>query len=554
MAQLASRSAVATAALLATALPAQEVSQAVQRTQNLGGAVCAPGAAATPTPGDAAPVLLEGLGNAGIEADSKDPQAQAWFRQGVRLIWAFDEVEAVRAFQQAQKLDPSCSLCFWGEAWARGPTINLRPRTDQLGEARTAAGRASRLASRLSRRDKLLVKAMVVRTAPADAFENVRYADTLEAAAARMPADDLVATLAADARMVAQAPNQFKPGSLTQRLLERVMERNPDHNGAIHYYIHLTDWIDRQHLAVKYAERLGTIAPAASHLVHMPSHTFYGVGRYADAASVNVKAIAADNAFIKQARPAPSAYRAGLLAHNMHFAINSALARGDGETALRVSQEFRERFSKGGPSWTRIIGSAGFYADGLHGDPAEILKRPAPSDTISRAFHHYARGEALARKGDAAGVRAEAAAIENILNSIQSVGLGGERPKALVEVTLHVLQGRAAMLAGNPTAAADAYFKGMQRQAAAQFSSDPPLFWYSVRRSYAAALIAGGEHARAREHLLASLSRWPNDPLALYALSKVVRAGGDDAGADRILKRARTGWKGNLAEVPLAQV
>jgi predicted Zn-dependent protease len=110
------------------------------------------------------------------------------------------------------------------------------------------------------------------------------------------------------------------------------------------------------------------------------------------------------------------------------------------------------------------------------------------------------------------------------------------------------------MLAGNPTAAADAYFKGMQRQAAAQFSRDPPLFWYSVRRSYAAALIAGGEHARAREHLLASLSRWPNDPLALYALSKVVRAGGDDAGADRILKRAGAGWKGDLAQVPLAQV
>lgn len=134
------------------------------------------------------------------------------------------------------------------------------------------------------------------------------------------------------------------------------------------------------------------------------------------------------------------------------------------------------------------------------------------------------------------------------------MGLGGPRGEALASVTLHVLQGRAAMLEGDPKAAADSYFKGMQRQAAAQFSSDPPLFWYSVRRSYAAALLANGEHDRAREHLLASLSHWPNDPLALFALSKVVRTGGDSAGADRILKRAQSVWAGNLATVPLSHI
>src|SRR6478672_11651257 len=102
----------------------------------------APAAAAAQTP----PVLIDGLGYAGLEPDSRNEEARRWFAQGVRLVWAFDEVEAIRAFQQAQRADPACALCFFGEAWARGPTINLQPRTEELAAARTAAQRALALA------------------------------------------------------------------------------------------------------------------------------------------------------------------------------------------------------------------------------------------------------------------------------------------------------------------------------------------------------------------------------------------------------------------------
>ncbi len=303
----------------------------------IGGQEATGGASAVPA-AQTPPVLMDGLGYAGLEPDSSNAEARAWFAQGVRLVWAFDEVEAIRAFQQAQRLDPGCAMCFFGEAWARGPTINLQPRTQELAAARTAARRAQALGANLSARDRLLVEAMVVRTGPGDAFRNTAYAAFMETQALRNPGDDILNIMAADARMVTwDDDNEPRPGSLAQRFLERVLARNPDHGGAIHYYIHLTDWIDRQHLAVPYAERLGRVAPAASHLVHMPSHTFYGVGRYQDAARVNVMAVAADRAFRSRANPAASDYRWGLNAHNMHFAIESALARGDGETAQSVS-------------------------------------------------------------------------------------------------------------------------------------------------------------------------------------------------------------------------
>ena len=515
----------------------------------------ATGGTAAVAAAEAAPVLMEGLGYAGLEPDSSNAEARAWFAQGVRLVWAFDEVEAIRAFQQAQRADPGCAMCYFGEAWARGPTINLQPRTRELAAARSAAQRARALADNLSPRDRLLVEAMVIRTGPGDAFRNAAYAGYLETQALRNPGDDIINIMAADARMITwDEDNEPRPGNLAQRFLERVLARNPDHGGAIHYYIHLTDWIDRQHLAVPYAERLGRVAPAASHLVHMPSHTFYGVGRYADAARVNVQAIAADQAFRARTRPVASDYRWGLNAHNMHFAIESALARGDGATAQAVSQQFRETYMSGPRDpRTATLGTATYYTRGLHDDVAAVLALPMPGHVFDKAQLHYARGEALARRGDAAGVRAEAAAIAGLREGGDSPALGRNGSR-LSEVFQRVLEGRAAMLAGDAAAAQTAYRKAMEVQLTAGWGSDPPIFWYSIRRSLAAASLAAGDAQSARAQLYASLRRWPNDALALYALSQADRAVGDTAAAERNLARARAIWAGDVTQVPLARI
>ena len=547
---------LAAAAFGAAALPAEGVADAVRRAPVLPDQSCLPveSEAMQAPPREAPPVLVDGLGYAGLEPDSDNQEARAWFAQGVRLVWAFDEAEAIRAFQEAQRADPDCALCFFGEAWARGPTINLQPRTDELAAARAAARRAAEIArgKTISPRDRALIRGMEIRTRDGDSFSNAAYAGFMETAALRLPQDDTLAIMAADARMVAS--DNMRPGSLSQRLLERVLARNPGHGGAIHFYIHLTDWIDRQHLAVPHAERLGAIAPAASHLVHMPSHSFYGVGRYRDAAAVNVAAIAADRDYAARVRPPPTAYRTGLLAHNMHFAIESALARGDGATARDVSRQFRDQYmGEGADRRARILGSATYYAQGLHGEIAETLASAEPASAPEKAMWHYARGEALARRGDAEAVRAEAAAIAAIRGGRDAPALG-PTGSALAEIFQHVLEGRAAMLAGDPRAAERAYRVAMDAQRAARFGSDPPLFWYSVRRSLAAALLAGGEPRRARAQLQASLRRWPDDPLALYALARAERALGDTEAAARHLARARAIWAGDLTDLPLARI
>lgn len=544
-------------ALAGTALGAEAAADSVHRDATVLEAWCFQPASGGASAEPARPVLIDGLGTAGIIPDTASAEARLWFEQGVRLVWAFDEVEAVRAFQEAQRLDPNCAMCFWGEAWARGPTINLQPRTAELGAARLAAQRAVSLSRRLGDRERRLVRAIRQRMGKAE-FQNERYAVVMERLAARYPEDDAINVIAADARMVA-APRgfDFAEGSLPQRLLERVMTRNPDHSGAIHMYIHLTDWIDRQDLAEDPAERLGKLAPAASHLVHMPSHTFYGIGRYEDAAAVNVRAIAADKAFVERVRPAASDYRVGLLAHNMHFAMNSALIRGDGGTALSVAEQFRAGYLSGElDPWVRAMASSVWYSQGLHAPPERVLAiaDPGEDQVLFRTMRHYARGEALARQGNSAAVRAEAKAIADILGGPDAPRIGGQEGTLLSQIAQKVLEGRAAMLARDYAGAEAAYRAAMERQAAAGFDSDPPLWWYSTRRSLAAALLAGGNAADAREQLVASLEAWPNDPLALYALSRAEQALGNASAAADALRRARVGWAGDVTQVPLARI
>lgn len=546
------RCALAGIALAGTAIAQQASPDSARRTPETTAASCLP--AETPETAEAAappPVLVEGLGYVGIEPDSDSAEARAWFAQGVQLIWAFDEAEAIRAFAEAQRIDPACALCFFGEAWARSPTLNLQPRTPELAAARAAARRALALAEGLPPRDRALIDAAVLRTRDGEDFSDRAYADFLDRAARRMPDDDMIAVLAADAHMVA-AERGARPAPAARRLLERVLARNPDHGGAIHLYIHLTDWIDRQHLAVPYAERLARIAPAASHLVHMPSHTFYGVGRYEEAAAANVAAIAADRAYGARVRPPASAYRTGLDRHNMHFTIQSALIRGDGATALAMSRRYRETHLTGEPSlWARLIGGAAWYADGLHGAPEAVLAGGDPEHAADRAFRHYARGEVHARRGDAPAVAAEAAAIAALLAG-DTASFGPAAP--LIEMLRHVLDGRAAMLAERHDEAAAAYRRGMQAQLSMDAGNDPPPFWYSVRRSLAAALLAGGDARGARRQLEASLRRWPDDPLALYALSQAEQASGRTEAAARNLARARALWAGDVTAVPLNRI
>ncbi|MPZ20253.1 MAG: hypothetical protein GEV06_20400 [Luteitalea sp.] len=254
---------------------------------------------------------LRGLGTLHMEVTTVNPKAQAFFDQGLRLLYAFNHQEARRAFQEAARLDPDLAMAYWGQAMALAPNLNA-PLTDENATlAHQAVAAASGALDEAGPRERALVEALATRfasdpTAPRVPLDHA-YAAAMARVAAAHPRDPDVQTLYADAVMNTMPWDYWqKDGSpkaetaTLMSVLEDVIANHRDHAGAHHYYIHLLEASEMPERAEASADRLGSLMPAAGHVVHMPSHIYIPVGRYADAADINRRAIAADEDYLAQ--------------------------------------------------------------------------------------------------------------------------------------------------------------------------------------------------------------------------------------------------------------
>jgi tetratricopeptide (TPR) repeat protein len=497
----------------------------------------------TPAVAEAPPTLRPGFGNGGFTISTGDAEAQRWFSHGVQLAQAFAHDDAKAAFKEAARRDPTCAMCVWGEAFAEGPTINYDISADERAKALTLAIKAQQLGSGATAKEKRLLAAMVRRYQRSGG--DTAYAADMAAIARTWPDDDALQVLAAEALMDTGKTARVREADA---LLERGLVRTPDHVGAIHFYIHSSEWIGVGGKAEPYADRLGALAPAASHLIHMPSHTYYRVGRYREAGRVNLSAIAVDTQRM-MADGATTGWKIPYYGHNVRFAVGGAMMAGDAEAALAIADLYAgvpvEMAEK--QPWMQASAGSAWFALGRYGDPDRVLARAGPDDRLplARAMWRYGRGEALARKGDAKGVLAEAAALTPTAKEMAAYRKGGSIVPALVLIAHETLLGRAAMLEGRYGDAAAAFRKAAAKQEKVfGFGGDPPIWWYPARRSLAAALLAGGKPDQALAEANAVLAKWPKDPMSLLVLSRAEAALGHQAAAADALLRAKAGWSG----------
>src|SRR5262245_27606037 len=235
---------------------------------------------------------LAGLGNLSMPVSTRNPAAQRFFDQGLRLLYAFNHQEARRAFDEAARLDPALAIAYWGQAMALSPNLNA-PLTPENARLALSAIRRARLgSSRADARARALIAALAKRfspdvNAPRAALDRA-YADAMLVVADRYRDDPNIQTLAADAVMNTMPWDYWSrdgsPKPATAEViarLESVIAAHPDHPGAHHYYIHVLEASDNPGRAEPSADRLGSLMPAAGHMVHMPAHIYLRVGRYA---------------------------------------------------------------------------------------------------------------------------------------------------------------------------------------------------------------------------------------------------------------------------------
>lgn len=474
--------------------------------------------------------LLPGYGDGGFAITTQVPEAQAFFSNGMELGAAFAHAAALAAMQEAVRLDPACAMCKWGQAFVTAPTINFGATAEERKPLLVLARDARRLAAKTGTpKEQALTAALVERFRPGDPGARDRaFAKAMRAVQARWPEDNELAVLTADAMMVAAFSKDEAYGRSVLPdvlpVLETVLARAPDHTPAIHFYIHATEILGAPAKAEPYAEKLAALAPNASHLVHMPAHTFYWVGRYQETAETNRRAVEIGKA---------NAARLGLEgpdgvfglpyhSHNIIYGLGGALMAGDSAIALDLARPLVEQAAKRAEAGavSQLLAASGYFAIARF-DPAGVAALPEPKLPYLKAAWHYARGEAAAWTGDAAALDAAIAAIPEKIADDPAAG-DVRAAETMLSVTRGVLAGRKAMLARDYSAAIAAFTRGAEAEETPAFGefTDPPAFWYPVRRDVAAALLASGDAAGAKAAAEASLKLRVKDPVAEALLAR----------------------------------
>jgi tetratricopeptide (TPR) repeat protein len=478
------------------------------------------------------PMIMEGYGTGGFAITTGSPKAQAYFNNGMQLAHAFAHKAAIEAMTEAVRLDPKCAMCLWGQAWVSGPTINYGKSEDEVAKLADMADRSADLAKNNGTdRERALIHALQLRYQKGGGGKpgDLNFARAMAGLASQYPDDREIAIMAADAWLMSPADGneEWKLNArLAMPLLEAVLKRAPNDTGAIHFYIHATEIAEVPALAEPYADRLAALAPKASHLVHMPSHTFYWVGRYEDAARTNMRAVelGIENAKRLGLPPPDGVWGLPYHAHNVTFGLGGALEAGDADIGLRLGRPLvaRAQAQTDSAPYIQMIAANGYYAIARFSQPAEVLALPEPKLPFLKAAWHYARGEAFARQNDAAGVRREAAAIHGITGKLNKDD-GSVQAQTMTYIARNVLIGRAAMMDHRPQEAALAFAQAAELQESDDFTSvaDPPAWAYPVRRDLAAALLEGNDPAGARREADAALKYRPRDPGTLELLSKL---------------------------------
>lgn len=514
-----------------------------------------------------APVFTD-LGAHKMAITTSNPQSQVYFDQGVNLLFAFNHAEAIRSFREAARLDPACAMCWWGIAYALGPNINMPMPDDALPPALFALQKAMDSRRNVSPREQAWIEALAARYSADKNAErsdlDAAYADAMGRLAAQYPDDVDAATFYAEAMMDTQPWDYWQPDAQTPKgrggeivkTLEGVLARAPDHPGALHLYLHAVEASNSPERAEAAADRLFPLMPQAGHIVHMPSHIYYRVGRYADAAAANEKAALADESYIAQCR-AQGFYPAGYYGHNIHFLWTSSEMEGRYDAAFNAANRLVKAVDAENMAKQLPPGELYVYTPVLtqlrFGKYQDLLAMPAPSPELplASAMSLYARGFAHANTGDMAAAKSDREALAKLMDGdLSRYQLFGIPAKQMMEVGLVSLDGEIARLSGDLPGAVAQFRKAVELEHALPYTE--PAYWHRpVSHLLGAALIQAGQPAEAEAVYRESLRHYRRDGWALMGLSKALAAQGKAAEAAAATADYQKAWV--RADTPLQQ-
>lgn len=509
--------------------------------------------------------FISGLGTHHHAVTTDNPEAQRFFDQGLNLIYAFNHDEAVRSFGQAAALDPQMAMAYWGIALGVGANINLDIDSEREQIAYQSIQKALALSPQASVPEQDYINALAKRYShepDADLHQlAVDYAKAMRNLVKRYPDDLDAATLYAESLMDLHPwqlwTKEGKPQADTEEIvvvLESVIQRDPNHPGANHYYIHAVEASPHPERALKSAKRLENLVPAAGHLVHMPAHIYFRVGDYQGAMRSNQQAIAQDDIYLCN-HQVEGIYPLMYYNHNVDFLMVASSMAGRYQDALQAADKLVKNVASIDPPLPLLEGWMGnkMLVQVRFSDWDAILKTPPPDAELptTNALWHFARGMANAATGNLEDAVSESEALVAATQRLPAEATIGFTPASrILDIAAKVLDAKIARTQNDYESA----IKLLQQAVAAEDALDyvePPDWYLPTQEALGGVLLAKGDYAAAERVFRDNLDKYPHNGRSLFGLQASLQAQGKDKAAKLIQNEFATAWKNSDIQLRL---
>jgi tetratricopeptide (TPR) repeat protein len=388
------------------------------------------------------------------------------------------------------------------------------------------------------------------------------YRDAMRQVAKQFPDDPDAATLFAESGMNLHPwglwHHDGTPEAGTEEIvstLESVMKRNPNHLGAVHYYIHAVEASANPDRALAGANKLASLAPGAGHIVHMPAHIYIRTGDYDAAVKTNLDAAEIDRAYIS-ATGAQGIYPMMYYSHNLHFVAVCGAMDGRYADARRNADLLVANVA---PHVKDMPPLEGFMTIPMAVEVRfqhwnEILKMPSPDASMktTTVFWHFARGLAFAGTGKLAEAEteyktvtaAEAATPPDVIFQMPV----NNRAKDILKIAENVMGAKIALAKHNNSNAITLLREAVAVQDKLNYG-EPPDWFYPVRENLGAALLLTGDAAGAEQVFREDLDRNPRNPRSLFGLQQSLLQQNREYDAGFVQKQFESSWKGETLKL-----
>jgi tetratricopeptide (TPR) repeat protein len=499
--------------------------------------------------------LFDNLGTLHHAITTTSEQAQQYFDQGLRLVYAFNHEEAIRAFEEAARLDPSAGMAYWGVALALGPNINATIEKTDARRAWDAVQKARAHSVHASASERAYIEAIGKRYSlkpNTRAALDKAYAEAMRSLWREFPNDPDAGVLYAEALMDLRpwdlwtADGKPKPG--TQEIvstLESILAQVPDHPGACHYYIHAVEASSTAERAMACVERLPGLMPGAGHLVHMPAHIYMRLGRYHEAAERNVQAAHVDLEYLTR-RTTDTHYADSYYTHNLHFLWASLAMEGRKTEALKIARQVTRTITEDEArkeKWKELYLPMPVWSMIRFGQWDELLREPAPPKVLRlhQAMWRLGRGMALAATGRLPGAEGEHAVLVSIAKRFGHDRTAEEKTERALLIAERLLAGEIATHHKNYDEGIRSLTEAVKLEDALPYAEPP--FWPIPIRQYLGALLLKAGHPREAEVVYrADLVTNPKNGWSFYGLGQSLRTQHKQSEARAVEEQLKNAW------------